>query len=533
MDADERAVQQAFATVADFPGLRTDQRAAVALDVIARKIDLHALKRAQRLARTAEILFSSLDFEGVVERALELALELTSAERGLLVLRDGYRASRPAQSDVFPESAIASVIESGQPIFTTEAQPDARSPNRSVVGLHIRSIGCVPLRARDQTIGALFVDARIAPGLFTRGERDLLISFAAQVAIAIENARAFGSQARILEAIASGIVTLGGDDTIASFNRAAETTFAVSASDFAGKRCGALEPLMPQLAELLQTFHDSGAVALRAETEGLAKDGRRLVLEVQLSPLDDGRGPGIVLAVTDVSATRALEAAHKAELARGKTIEAAFSRYLAPHVVQSLMHHPTSVRLGGNRALATMMFADVRGFTGLAARLPAERVVEMLNAYFEVAVKVIFDHDGLLDKFYGDGLMAVFGPPRVQEDDAARAVAAALQLHHAVRELSPTLEYPLQISVGLATGEVVAGHLGSSLRMDYTVIGDAVNRANGLQSAAPPGAIYCDQETFERAGPITCPAHRVAARIKNRADLVIAYAMFPGDRPLQ
>jgi adenylate cyclase len=139
----------------------------------------------------------------------------------------------------------------------------------------------------------------------------------------------------------------------------------------------------------------------------------------------------------------------------------------------------------------------------------------------------VFEHEGLLDKFYGDGLMAVFGPPLVRPDDAARAVAAAIDLHEVVAELGPRLEYPLQISVGLSTGDVVAGHFGSSRRMDYTVIGDAVNLANGLQAAAPPGAIYCDEATIAAAGTISRPLHRLSVRVKGRDELVTAYAIFP------
>ena len=123
--------------------------------------------------------------------------------------------------------------------------------------------------------------------------------------------------------------------------------------------------------------------------------------------------------------------------------------------------------------------------------------------------------------------MAVFGPPRVRGDDASRAVTAAIELHKHVKLLVPKLSYPLQISIGLATGDVVAGHFGSTKRMDYTVVGDAVNLASGLQSAAPPGTIYCDDETIRAAGPIARSVHSLAVRVKGRSELVSAHAIFP------
>lgn len=339
-------------------------------------------------------------------------------------------------------------------------------------------------------------------------------------------------QSRILEAIANGVITLSPTREITTFNRAAEITFGVSGESMLGKAAVALAATIPEFPELLETFFLSGGVHLRAEVEATRPDGTPLVLEMRLSPLESAEGKGVAMVVTDVTKQRGLEVAHEAQVEKATRIEATFSRYLAPHIVKSLMADPGSVRLGGERKRATMFFADIRGFTALAARLPAERVVEILNAYFDEAVKIVFAHDGMLDKFYGDGLMAVFGTPRTRDDDAARALAAAIQLHDVMAKLGPTLAYPLKISVGLATGDVVAGHLGSAQRMDYTVIGDAVNLANGLQSAAPAGAIYCDEATFAAAGSGARPMQRLAARIKGREDLVTAYGLFTEAVPL-
>jgi adenylate cyclase len=339
------------------------------------------------------------------------------------------------------------------------------------------------------------------------------------------SSRAF--QTHVLEAIANGIITLSAQRKVTTFNRAAEKTFGIAADAIVGVPAAAIAAAIEEFPELLDTFYASGAVQLRAEVEARRADGTGLVLEIQIAPLALEGGTGAAILVNDVTRRRKVEEARAGEIAQAVRVQESFSRYLAPHVVQSLVHDPGAVRLGGERVRATMLFADVRGFTSLAAHLPAERVVEILNTYFEEAVRIVFDFEGLLDKFYGDGVMAVFGPPRVRDDDARRAVLAAIALHEAVAQLDGRFDRPLRISVGLATGDVVAGNIGSTRRMDYTVIGDAVNLASGLQAAAPAGAIYLDEATRARAGNLPWPAHRLAAKIKGRPELVPAFAIFP------
>ncbi|MGH7708701.1 MAG: adenylate/guanylate cyclase domain-containing protein [Vulcanimicrobiaceae bacterium] len=340
--------------------------------------------------------------------------------------------------------------------------------------------------------------------------------------MAVESDRIDGDG--ILDALAGGVVALNAAGKITAFNRTAEATFGVEAHRFTGTDAAALTPLIPEFTELLYTFLANGAVSLRAEVQGIhRRDGSR-TLELRFAPLADTDGTGVVILILDRTAQRSLEHAHEMQLARTRAIEDSFGRYLAPHVVASLIRDPTSVRLGGVRQRATMLFADVRGFTALANARSPEEVVALLNVYFESAVGAIFAGDGLLDKFYGDGLMAVFGLPVARDDDQRRAIAAAFALQGVVADIQPQLESPLEISIGLATGDVFAGHIGSPRRMDYTVIGDAVNLARGLQLAAPPGAIYCDVATYEAAG-LAGAATRIATKLKGRDELVTAYAL--------
>jgi adenylate cyclase len=327
----------------------------------------------------------------------------------------------------------------------------------------------------------------------------------------------------ILEAIGNGVIALDERRRIIAFNRAAEHTFGVGAVQMIGLDSDALGERIVDLPEILETFFSSGTTHLRAELEGRRPPDEVLTLEIRMSPLALAGGSGVAIVVIDRTMQRALEEAHAAQMARTSAIEASFSRYLAPHVVRTLMRDPEALSLGGVRQRATMLFADIRGFTQIASRLSADHVVELLNRYFEHAVRVIFAHDGLLDKFFGDGLLAVFGPPLVRDDDARRALLSAVRLHEAVDRLNPYLPQPVAISIGIATGDVIAGHVGSATRMDYTVIGDAVNLAAGLEKVAPAGATYCDAETFRAAG-IELEGDPIAVRVKGRADPVLAYS---------
>lgn len=499
------------------------------------------------LARVTTRINASLDFEEVARQIVDLPLEMTRAENAVLTLSDGRSFARSQTPEGErrdseappPASMLEAVLRGEEPVYCTDAQLHARWKNDpTVAALKLRAVSCVPLLVQGRVIGALSVDSRLLTDIITRSDHEMLTSLANQSALALENARLFSEEQkrartnaqleqyrrRILEAVGNGVITLDTAGRISTFNRAAETTFGIEESTILGNDASALEPLIPDFAELLDTFFGSGAVTLRAEVERESASGELQTLQVRFSPMHDDDGMGVTIVVLDVTEQRDLQVLHEEQVARSSAIEDSFSRYLAPHVVQSLMRDPGKLRLGGERVRATMLFADIRGFTALAASLPAERVVEILNTYFTEAVQAIFACDGLLDKFYGDGLLAVFGPPRVRDDDAQRAVSAALRLHRAVAELGPRLHQPLQISIGLATGDVVAGHIGSEARMDYTVIGDAVNLAAALQSAAPPGGIYCDETTYELSAT-ALPSERVVARVKGRNEFIRVHAL--------
>jgi adenylate cyclase len=151
-------------------------------------------------------------------------------------------------------------------------------------------------------------------------------------------------------------------------------------------------------------------------------------------------------------------------------------------------------------ATATVLFADINGFTALAERMPPREVNLILNDFFSRMTDILFQYDGTLDKYIGDGLMAIFGAPMEKQDDAERAIRAAQEMMQALGAMMAGMpeERKFSIRIGINTGKVVAGNIGSPKRMDYTVIGDAVNTASRLESIAQPNQILIGEETYER-----------------------------------
>ena len=201
-------------------------------------------------------------------------------------------------------------------------------------------------------------------------------------------------------------------------------------------------------------------------------------------------------------------------------------RYVSEAVAAEIVADPgRHLKLGGEKRDVTVLFGDLRGFTPMAERLDAEDVVDILNVYLSHVIDLVFEYHGNLDKFRGDGFMAFFGAPLARGDDAASAVRCALALQERLKNISFAKfpEIRLAAGIGINSGAVIAGNVGSERRTDYTVIGNEVNLAQRFEANAGPGQVLITGATYERVKEFIDVRDLGRLRVAGMQDGVMAY----------
>ena len=203
------------------------------------------------------------------------------------------------------------------------------------------------------------------------------------------------------------------------------------------------------------------------------------------------------------------------------------SRYVGEHLVEKLISSKNGVFIENERREVTILFADIRSFTTITERMEAEDVVSMLNQFFGTMVDIIFKNNGILDKFVGDELMAIFG--LIPSDNSAShdAIKAAIEMQDATEELMKVRatedKETFEIGSGINTGSAIVGNLGSENRMDYTAVGDTVNVAARLQQTAKGGEIIIGEETYDQTQSRFRMQKKGKLRVKNKTEPVMCY----------
>ncbi len=505
------------------------------------------------LYEVGRLIGSSLDPGEVLERVMDSLIRVTGAERGFVMLieptsgelrvevaRNLDRATIDSAPFEVSRHLVDEVVANGTPLLVRDAINDpAYQDFQSVVSLRLRSILCAPLQVRGKIIGAMYVDNRLRVGLFGQADLDLLVAFASQAAIAIDNARLYRGleqrlaeiaalqayQANIFQSVASGVVVVDATDHVATLNAAAAAIFGVPAEQALGRPYA--EVLGPDMSQFLRAYR-AGALPLDTHT-GASHDvacevpGRgRVYLSARVTRLGgaDGHEGGLVLALEDQTRRRQLEKEKQAEEEKRLLL----GRFFSEAVREEILRNPEAAeKLAGVRKEISVLFADIRGYTSLSEDTPPETLVALLNRYLELATQAIRVCEGTVDKYIGDALMALFNAPTDQADHAERAVWAAIALQGSVVRVNLPDGRKASFGVGVNTGEAVAGYIGTPDLMSYTAIGDAVNVAARLQASAGPGEIVISEATYQRVRDVFAVERLGPLEVRGRREPVVAY----------
>jgi PAS domain S-box-containing protein len=325
----------------------------------------------------------------------------------------------------------------------------------------------------------------------------------------------------ILQSMTSGLLVADKDThRILKVNRAMERLSGLPATVVIGKT---VEEVFAGWSSLpLREFADEverhGSITLQKHRL-LSARGREHYRSIHGQVLYNQRGEnqGVVVLVDDISETEILRDT--------------FSRFLSQQVMEQILSDIELRSLRSMRREVTVLFADIRNFTSFAEQHSPEQVVAVLNDYFDVMVHVLFEYQGTLDKFLGDGLLALFGTPLAQPKHPQRAVQAALDMQRATTTLNAARhrrgQPTLHIGIGINSGEAIVGNIGSEVRMEYTVVGDMVNVAQRLQAQARGGEILIGTSTLAHVQSLVTVYDTVETQVKGRRQPVRAHRIGP------
>lgn len=477
------------------------------------------LAQLRALADMSAQLTTTLDINSVLEQTMDIVIALTRADRGYIILmsQEGDFEFRVVREDSLnsmqryteagttpqvSSSVLRHVMESKEALLADNAFQDERlQGNVSIANFSLRSVLCVPLLYKGNFIGVVYVDNRLQAGVFTEREKNTLTAFANTAAVAIANAMLYADIQRLLyqitqfkvlmdnvfSSIASGVIATDANDTIQTFNRAASTILNRTSEAAVGKSLAMILPkISDRLGEYLDAVQSQGEVHI-IDGELIHPSGR-IAITMKLTPLKDSeaRTQGVAVVLDDV--TSQVEDNQQLRI---------IQNYLPPELVKNI-HTISKLALGGERREVTCMFAEVRPVSSFKDLAPKE-VMDILNTYLSVATRCINQTSGVIDKYMGNEVMALYNTQlNPQDNHAMLALEAAMLMRDRFLALYKELGIapdPHYYRIGMHTGVCTLGNVGSLTRRDFTAIGDTINLSKRLEENATSGQIFISGET--------------------------------------
>ena len=381
-----------------------------------------------------------------------------------------------------------------------------------------------PIQTIKKTIGYMVLcnkETRQGVVDFDDTDLDLLTALCNQAAVAIDNARLFKDiteskqfNESVLGSIATGVITLNELGEVDSVNDAGNKILKLKKEEIMGNHYMFLFQKDDELLGLIQKTELNNEIQTEMNLSFLtvSEDAR---INVSVSPRSgpDGSVQGLVLAIEDIS-----------DVSRVKNT---FKRYVSKQVVDEILDDETKLNLGGEERDITVLFSDIRGFTSMSENMKPENVVSTLNEHFSAMIDIVFKHNGTLDKIVGDQLMIVFGAPTTSEDDTERALLTAQEMQGTIKQINKKRkkrkEKPVHIGIGINKGVAVSGNIGSRDRMDYTIIGDAVNLGARLCSAATSDEILISQSVYSAIKNKVSCKELEPIKVKGKKEKIVIY----------
>lgn len=472
------------------------------------------------LVKTGAMINSAFNVDEMLIAALDAIIQLVQAERGYIVLKNAqtgefefrvmhddtpHATPDPASTPQISQTILSQVLQTGEALLTDNAYKDQRwQEGVSIARFGLRSVLCVPLHDKQAVIGAIYVDNRIRAGVFTEREKRLLIAFAHQIAVSLHNTQLYLHIHQSLEeirqlkqlmddvfaSIGSGVITTTAENHIVMLNRAAEAILKQASNQLIG---ASLPEVLPNTEHYLNKQQDITNQLIESEMQ-IAR--QRVILQMRLSRLKRGLGMAIVL--DDMT-----------EKKNNEETLALMRRYLPPEMVDNI-HTISRLALGGERRLVTCMFVDVRPVNTFPQHYSPRAVMEHLNLYLTRATDCIHAHKGIIDKYMGTVIMALFNTQLNPMDDHAKvAVDVALDIRDSFiqfydqQAINPDPHY---YRVGIHTGVATLGNVGSLTRREFSAIGDTINLAKRLEENALYGQIIVSQQTLQHSHLADDPA---------------------------